>query len=774
MSLFKIAFSNIKKRKGGAVTLLCMIIIASIMLMVGLNLVLNLSSFYDQKVEELNGAHFLSFVTEAKWSDDALMFADSYDGVESAEVENTLDFSSAKIEMKGKATATSFRVYNIDSHREIAPLIIIDKLGSVPENAIVAPLDIKINGGYRAGDNFSVQINTVTYNFTIYGFIEDTMCGNTMMSIRRFYVDGNMFSTLSNDNSFEAMKTFSVRFYNLSEVRDFEKAYKKIIFGSQNDIYSMNYELGKTSTTTFLSLMGAMVVAFAIIIFGIAIIIIRFNIINNISEDIKNFGALKSVGYTTKQIIVSLILQYLLIAVIACIAGSVISILIMPLIGNVVASNSGLLWLSGISFLPLLLTAVAILGITVLIAYLTGRKSKTITPVNALRQGLDTHNYSKNNLPISKTKIPLQLNLGFKNLINNMKNNFTIFIVVAVFAFACILGNVLQYNFGTDKSALIQMAGSEDTSVSISFFADNNDSYIQAIQNDERVNKTVAYEDVFVSCGDIDFMVTVSDDFSRFNTNTIFKGRYPQSHNQISISGVVSKAIGKAIGDIVTIELGNEQRDFLVTGITQGMNENGMVGNLTTTGFKTLNPDFKARSLYVYLYDNNDIESFVEYYGEALEGRAVVLDWEKLTNAFIDPLGESMNLVVILIIITTIIIISLVLFLLISTLIRKNKKSIGIMKALGYSNFQLMRQIVYTFMPIVIIGSVVGIIMGFFITNSVLTVMLTSAGALSVNFIIPVLSSILIGFAMIALNLVITALVSLRIKNISAYKLIVE
>ena len=775
MGLFKIAFSNMKKRKGATVTLLCMIIIASLMLIVGLNLIMSLSSFYDTKVDELNGADFISFVSEDKWDDSALDFATTHENVTNAEVEDILRAANADIKINGVITSTSFLAYNMDTRREIAPLEIIDKLSSIPNEAIVAPLYVKISGGYKSGDEFKVTVGSRVYTFKIYGFFEDTVCGSNMVSMKRFYLADSGFNALSADNNFEKIKTLSVAFENRNQVREFEKAYKKIIFGSQNDVYNIKYDVAKEDATSFLGIMGVMIIAFAIIIFGVAVVIIRFNIYGSIDEDIKNFGALKSVGYTTKQIVASILVQYLFVAACACFLGVIIGSVAMPFVGNLVAGNSGLLWISGFDPLPAVITVFSVLGITSLIAFFTGTKSKKITPVSALRQGLDTRNVNKSRAALSNRKLPLHINLGLKNILGNIKNSLTVFGVVAIFLFACVLSNVLFYNFVTEKTAMIQMTGLENAEVVITFFSGDNEDLVNAVREDAGVRKIIVYDEMYVSTSDTEIKLTVSEDFTLFETNIIAEGRQPRTHYEISIGSAISELSGKKIGDMITLELGAVTHGYLVTGITQGINGNGgFLGCITTEGFKELDSGFKARSSYVFLNNGVNREKFIERYNVDFAGRAVVSDFGKAINAILDSVAGTIKLVIMLIVAVTVIVVALVLFLLISALIRKMKKNIGIMKALGYSNAQLIRQIIYTFMPSAIIGSIAGLLLGIFGSNALCSVLMSTMGVLKATFIVPIPTSIIIGLSMVFFNLIVTVSVSLRIKRITPYKLIVE
>ena len=68
MNLIRIAIFNIKKKKSAAISLTILILLASLFLNIGLNTSSNISSFYDNKVEELHGAHYVALFENNKYN----------------------------------------------------------------------------------------------------------------------------------------------------------------------------------------------------------------------------------------------------------------------------------------------------------------------------------------------------------------------------------------------------------------------------------------------------------------------------------------------------------------------------------------------------------------------------------------------------------------------------------------------------------------------------------------------------------------------------------
>jgi putative ABC transport system permease protein len=107
-------------------------------------------------------------------------------------------------------------------------------------------------------------------------------------------------------------------------------------------------------------------------------------------------------------------------------------------------------------------------------------------------------------------------------------------------------------------------------------------------------------------------------------------------------------------------------------------------------------------------------------------------------------------------------------------MIIKRKKEFGVMKTIGYSTIQLMNQISISFLPVIFIGVTIGGVLGYFFTNPMLSVLLSSAGVKRMEFTINLPIILMLCASILILAYCISMLVSLKIKKISAYSLITE
>ena len=130
--------------------------------------------------------------------------------------------------------------------------------------------------------------------------------------------------------------------------------------------------------------------------------------------------------------------------------------------------------------------------------------------------------------------------------------------------------------------------------------------------------------------------------------------------------------------------------------------------------------------------------------------------------------------IMLMILIITVIVVVMILYLVIKTMIIKRKKEFGVMKAIGYSTIQLMNQISISFLPVIITGVACGGVLGLLFTNPLLSVLLSSAGVNRLDFIIHLPTILMLCVGIIILAYMVSMLVALRIKKISAYGLITD
>ncbi|MEK3889820.1 ABC transporter permease [Bacillus sp. FSL K6-3431] len=775
-----LAMANIRKSKSATVSLFIFIVVAALLLNIGLMVITQLSTFFDQKAEQLNDPHVTIVMDQASYHPTYEDFLANYSGVKETETEEVINISINFNFGNGELT-NSVVIFNADANRNIGPLKLIEKLNTSSTNDIFVPYSFKTNGGYELGDDFTIHYQKKDYEYRIAGFLETTMMGTNNIGVMKFMLPETSYQTLAAelDNQSKGL-IISAVMEDKTQSSKLENDFIQNVKESQGEettlnIWGLNFELVKNVNTLTINIIATILVAFAAIIVLVSLIVIKFRVSNNIEDGMANIGVLKSIGYTSRQILSSIILQYILIALCGSIVGIALSYALMPLIGGIISTLSGLIWLQSFDMIVNLISIFFVTICVVLVTLLSALRVRKILPVVALRGGIQTHSFRKNRIPLEKAKGDLHFLLAIKSMLANAKQNIMIVLIIMALTFATVFSVVLYYNIASDKTAFVNLFGSEPANVYIAVKSDADiRDLLSNIEQMDHVRKVNIFDLINTNIDSQIVYTNVTDHYNQLENNIVYEGRQPKYENEISISWVVSSQINKGIGDTVEVEYGTETISYLVTGLSQSIGNLGQIASLTMEGMQQLQSDYKGATLYVYLdgISNKDfIKNVQEQHGNYI---VETLDIDENIESQTSMYTAAVFAVMVMVLTITILVVVMILYLVIKTMIIKRKKEFGVMKAIGYSTIQLMNQISISFLPVIITGVTIGGVLGLYFTNPMLSVLLSSAGVKRLDFIIHFPTILMICGGILILSYIVSMLVSRRIKKISAYGLITE
>jgi putative ABC transport system permease protein len=289
------------------------------------------------------------------------------------------------------------------------------------------------------------------------------------------------------------------------------------------------------------------------------------------------------------------------------------------------------------------------------------------------------------------------------------------------------------------------------------------------------VRKAIFIDGDFIFIEGEEFMTDVTEDFGELEGFSLYEGRSPETSNEAAIGGIPAEKLGKSIGETIRISFGNKEEDYIITGFTQSGNYFGKKVGLTDEGFSRLAPDFSPNYIYIYLEEGEPADAFIETL-ESRYGNAISkpMNMDELLEAETRAYIAICALLAAAILIITAAVVTLILYFVIKTLIARRRRDFGVQKALGYTTFQLMEQIALSFLPVVSAGAVVGVIMGYFGINPMISALFRSVGIMKFDMIVPFAWMALLCAGIAFMSYAIAMLISYRIRKISAYILITE
>ncbi len=774
--LFLIARSNMRKAKGQTVAIVALILLAAILLNLWLMLSMDYKANFDRYHDKLNAEHVTLLVDDTNKVQKFLsQTLESDPEVKEFRLDNCMymvgTFSYNDGQMNGQF---------IFMDKQTAISRTIGKAEIVEESNLTSGVYLPVlykSDDYSIGKTIELTIGSHPVTYPVCGFFNSVMMGSHNCALTQIILTRDKYAELEELNYAYQTTLCSVRLNKKTSNLTYEAKIKAIVSESfpNTQMASNCYDIVAQSRYISQGICSAIMSVMAFFVLLIALVVIVSNIINYIQVNIKNLGALKATGYTSGQLVLSLLLQFLGLAFIAALLGAALSYTLFPAINTMMIAQTGIPY--AIHFLPLpVIISLIILGGTVALSvWLSARRIKKIEPIVALRSGVQTHNFKKNRVPLEKTRAPLNLALALKTTLSGVKHNITVCITLLVLSLVVVFSGLMTENIIVDMTPFLNLIVGETADSAINVQVETEDDFLEVLNSDSRTEKVYLYNSLNVShVGGAELMATLCDDFSKVNNQSVvFKGRFPKFDNEIAIAAKYAKEKGFAIGNEIEITANGKTEKYLISGFTQITNNLGRDCLLTRQGYERLG-ELTSVTYYIKLAEGTDIDAFNEEMKGDFEGNVnAVINYSAAIDATAGVYVSMMTIIVSAILILSAVIIAFVLYLLVRTMLNNKKRDYGILKSLGFTTKQLILQTALSFMPAIIISTVIGLIISCLTINPLLSLFFSSLGIVKFTFDIPIVFATIAGIALILLSFGIACLLSLKIKKIAPRNLLV-
>jgi len=773
---FLIARSNIRKAKGQAAAILILMLLAALMFNLWLMLSMDYKANFDRYHEKLNAQH-VSLSLDGD-TDEVREF-----------LSQTLKNDSRTQDYRFDSCMHMTGAFPYNGNEMSFWLIIMDK--NTAMNRSIGKTEIVEDGGLSSGvylpmlyktediavgKSIEISIGSHKETYTICGFFNSIMMGSHNCAMTEIVLTEDKYTELKNSGYAPPATLCSVRISDKAESLNYEASLKSVVSEKYPNITMASNSYGIVSVSRYVSQMicSGIMAAMAFFILLIALVVIVSNIINYIQVNMKNLGALKAVGYTSGQLIQSLMLQFLGMTFIAAAVGIGLSYLLFPAVNVMMIAQTGIPYAIHFLPIPFALTLAVLGGAVALSVLFASRRIKRIEPIAALRSGIQTHNFKRNRIPLEKTKAPLNLALALKTTLSNVKHNITVCITMLVISLIVVFSGVMYENAIADMTPFINIVTGETTDSCISVRADIEEEFVAKAQADSRVEKVYLFTSLNVShVGGMELMANICEDFADLsNQDVVFKGRFPKYDNEIAIAAKYAEENGFKIGDEIDITANGRQEKYLICGFTQLSNFLGRDCMLTRSGYERLGA-ITNTTYYINLTSDTDIDAFnreiEEHFGDSVN---ITLNMQSALDSATGVYVTLITIIVIAILVLSVIIIAFVLYLLVRTMLNNKIHDYGIMKALGFTTKQLILQTALSFMPATILSVIIGLILCSIIINPLMALFLSGIGIVKCTFALPIGLIAIAGVVLVVCAFITVCLLSLKIRRISPRELI--
>ncbi len=571
------------------------------------------------------------------------------------------------------------------------------KIDKISDGELYIPAGICNQYHLKTGDKITLTNNNKSKTYTLKGSTKDAFFGSAMIGMTRFLVSERDYQELvGEENQIQSIGIFTD---NVKEFTDkINQMEFQCIFTEPKNTLKMMYIMDMV--------IAAVMLVVSICLILISLVMLRFTIHFTISEEFREIGVMKAIGIPCYKIRGLYLVKYFTIALMGGVTGLIASIpfgkmLLWGTSKNIIITNEA-------NFLVNFLSIAAIIGIVMLFGYLCTRKIKKFTPVSAIRNGENGERYRQRNIvKLNKTRIAPVIFMSFNDIFSNFQR-FAVMLVIFILGILLIIIPVNTINTLQSDKLIVNFSMAECDHVIIKeVLLNSNESRRELTEQKllaikEELAKNHISADIFQEkmfrmhiskenkkCSSLAFQGVgdvTADQYS------YLEGTPPQNIHEVGISHIISDNIDAGIGDMVTINTGSEEKEYMVTAIFQTMNNLGegiRFFQEEALDYNNAAGGFGIQIKYTDSPDKKELQNRKERLEELFSDYKIYTSGEYI-EYMIGNVAEQIRSVKQLILMIVICINILMTVLMVKSFLTKEKGEIAMLKSLGFRSQSLV------------------------------------------------------------------------------------
>lgn len=691
---------------------------------------------------------------------------------------DVIDAESAlvSLDLNGEELPITVTVFDRAQHPQIGERTVIAQSPTPYDNAIWAPALLQYAGAYQLGDEITLSTSEGSTTFRIQGFYEDLYGASTNMGMLYFAVDGPPQGTLAGAQPVLVVngRSDSDTYAQLSGAVERASARSSVpatvLWSASIDVLTGgSAALGPELLTLVLLVLTAAIVL-------VALVTMRFVIANLITRDMAALGVLRATGCTTGQIIGHIVLVFAGAALLASLLGLLLSQPLLGAVAGAIAGQSGLAWRAPVAVGPMLLTVLLLTGAVLLLALLGALRTRAVTTVAALRGGTSTHSGQRDVLPLSTTPGPLPVLMGVTAMLRSTAQSTLMLVTVTVLTAAPVLALGMSLAVGAEQEEFGRQIVGDVGDVTV-VLAPGSDA--QAVQ--ETMRATDGVVDPYVVSWDgrmvegFPLVVSVLDDYAVWDDEVLAEGRFPRHPDELMVGASTAREEGLEVGDVHTVELDTGSAEFVVTGILSTGRNLGLTLSVTTEGMERLDPHHQPGMIAARVEPGATVDQVVEDLRARLGADARLVESSKesvtaMLGGYLTMISAMSTAIVVL----SVGAVALVAALMVTTMVLQARRAHGVQKALGFTTQDLLVQTLWTYLPVVMVGALLGAAAGVLGLEPLMSTLLARTGVVRMDLAPSPLVGLVAAAGMVLLVTVVTLLAALRLRRVSPYELMLD
>lgn len=797
MELLALLRGELRHKKGSFIGIMIISFVVALCLAAIVSVNQNASSEIDNALDYVNAGDIAVWMNDEDYTKELIEKCESMKEVDHITTADSVVSSTFTLNKK-KASSSVYllgygsklaspRVFNEDASA------FVDKSSfSLGIDEIVLPLAMRDMYSCKKGDEVSIlDASGKKITLKIAGFVEEPVCGAGFMGIKNAFVSPKLVdsmitsyqNTIASGAEPQLFHCHYLATYVSKEYKGDVQKVRKLLDQKYKLISSAKIALSRSEsvnyTNIFTQIFSGVLLAFAVLMFGVVLIVIGHSISTTIELEYSKFGVLKAEGYTNLQLRILIILQYVLGSLVGEVLGAVCSIFLVKAYHKLMVGIVGIHATNEIAVLSCIGVMLPILLVIVIVIFVKTRKVTKISPVKAIAGGRDEI-YFADRIHVDmvkKSRIPLSIRLAVKEILCDKKAYIGMVLMFAVLTFFMLAVGTMQ-QVASDET-LSQVLGGVYYDVGISpgqnKDADNLIQKVRAsVEKKAKIDKGYYFYSNYLMLENESYHCSIVGDSSVFES--VYEGRMPKYDNEIVITDILRDELHKDIGDKIEVGYKDAKKEFVVTGIFSSMIDVGRSCAILNSAMLALSDSDVYKYYCIEFADKTNIKKIIkelktEFKDYEKDGLVIEQEEESQMD---DLVIDGISIVALTIYGISLVFIAIVVFLVSGKFFFKEQKNMGIYKAFGFTTIQLRICFALRFFLAALFGAVVGIVSNVLLNDTVMTLLLRQMGI--TNFVTKYsVVMIVVAVAFISgATFLFTYIASKKVKKVSVRDLITE
>ena len=573
-------------------------------------------------------------------------------------------------------------------------------------------------------------------SLTVAGYYEDPFMGSSMIGMKGFLISEETYEEILSvieESGMDALaRDGSMIHMETAEEITVSEMNKVLTTNTPLSMYTEFIHSAKTIAGFMMILQNAfsaLFAAFAVVLLGAALAVMGHSISGLVEQEWKNYGILKTIGFTGKQLTGQVVMQYMTAVGSGVVLGMFLAIPVSGRISRMMVTTTGVLLPIRFPILPCMGVLAVLLLLSAGFCFLRLGRLGRISPMAAIRrENGEQDNRGKHmgynpRIPVIRAK-GLTFHLALRQVLTGSKRYISACLVAAMLVFFASLAGRINGWLGTDGKGMMDAFNPADLDLGVQVlgklpaqemeqmvlsYTDITDSYMLAMPS--------------VSVNGTNYTANVITEPERFH---ISAGQTCMEEDEVVLTEVLAADLGAEVGDLVTIRGNKGSREFRVSGIYHCANDMGANLGMNREGYLSIGEDDSRLWCYHYfLSDTSRKQALTEELEQTYGGDVHVHEnsWPGLFGII-----SAMHVLIIFLYGVSAVFICIVTGMAGARILDTEQKDIGIYKSIGCSVQMLRLSFALRFGLVSAVGAVIGTLAAVCFTDVIVSSIMRLAG----------------------------------------------